>query len=155
MSLVTTARTLGSLAIVIMVACNSPEQEAYRRIANEANPSLTAMRPAAAKLLALKPEDHTAIVEACMSADEQLWMLRKIDFNGERVSPRRDVSVSWYVISLLDDRSVTCKPDDEDGSRAQRCSRWCLEVWRAMIKAVDRLRRAAKEEGIEIVALRP
>jgi hypothetical protein len=149
-------RTLSaSLTVVLAVACNSPAKDAYRRLASKANPLLTAMKPVAEKLLALKPDDRTAIIEVCMTADEQLELLRSIDFDAEHVTPgARHEPVSTYAKSLLQDRSLMCNSDIERASPGW-CSNWCLERWTGMIEAVDRLRQAAKAEGVEIVSLRP
>lgn len=143
------------LVFVVAVACNSPAKDAYRQLASKANPLLTAMKPAAAKLLALKPDDHAAIVAVCTSADEQLKMLRYINFDAKHVTPgSQHDPVSTYAKHLLKDRSLICDSDIERASPGF-CSRWCLETWTGMINAVDRLRAAANEEGIEIVSLRP
>jgi hypothetical protein len=150
------ARTLsGSLVFVIAAACSSPKPEAYRRLASEVNPILTAMRPVAGKLLALKPEEYAEIIETCMSADEQLRILREIDFDAEHITPGREDPVSWNARDLLQDRALKCGPGKGDRARVGICRSWCVETWEEMIKAVDRLRWAAEEVGVEIVSLRP
>lgn len=152
-----TAKTISaSLAFLVAVACSSPEKDAYRRLASKANPLFTAMKPVAAKMLALRPDDRAAIVEVCMAADESLHRLREIDFHAEHVAPDEvRWSVSTYAKDLLDSRSLMCKQLDRGPAGLEQCSQWCLETWTRMIEAVDRLRQAAKDQGVEIVSLRP
>ena len=150
-------RTLSaSLVIVATVACSSPEKDAYRRLASEANPPLTAIKPVVEKILALKLDERTAIIELCMAADEPLRTLGKINFYAEYVAPEEQHwSVSSYAKDLLNSRSFICDLEDGVPDRTERCSNWCFKTWTELVKAAGRLRLAAKEVGVEIVPLRP
>jgi hypothetical protein len=135
---------------------DSSKREAYRRVARDANPLLTTLRPAAAQLLALRPDDHAAIVAACTGSDDALRRLRDVRFDDPAIwtDPRVPL-VSDPAEWLLDHRSLMCKPDNGDPTRLVRCSEWCRETWTHMIDAVARLRDAAKAEGVDIVLLWP
>lgn len=143
------------VSAVIAVGCSSPEEKMFRRIANDVNPILTTMRPAAAKLLTLKPEEEVAIIEACMSVDDALEQLRKVNFDDVQLRGEKSGhwAISYDAKFLLDpfSRSVMCKDADDN----RRCSRWCMEYWTGMIATVDRLREEAKEVGVDLVSLRP
>lgn len=152
MTTVITNSFLTGLIITSSIACSSPERDAYARLAREANPILTAMQPAAARLRAASPEDHAEIVAACWSVEDQLWLLRDLDFAEEHIRPRKGLSwVPAFPQRLLDMRAALCEP----GHPPKACSDWCVAQWTGMVAAVEQLRGRAKAEGVEIVSLDP
>lgn len=137
-----------------LLACSSPKKDAYRSLARQANPILEALRPTAARLLAVDPTDHKAVIAACTSADEELWKLREIRFDNEYVDTEPKYErVSSLAASQLDNRRVTCR--DLPPHLIEACSKWCRSEWMQMIDTVELLRRGAKSEGIELVSLKP
>jgi len=135
------ATALAVVLLVCLAGCDSTEKKAYRALANQANTILEAMRPAAARLLATDPSDHTATIEACMSADEQLWQLRGVDFRAEHMKSgsSRDLPVTMYVEQLLDYRKSNCK-----SSLTANCSETCRWAWLSIIEGVERVRTRAR-----------
>jgi len=142
------------LALCWFMACGSEKKDAYEALAKQANPILQAMRPAAARLLALDPADHNAIIAACMSADEELWKLRDVKFDNEYVDtlPKSE-RVSSTAAGLLDDRKLECR--DLPPYRIAPCAEWCRSEWTYMIDIVERVHEAAKREGVDFVSLKP
>ncbi|MDQ3365969.1 MAG: hypothetical protein M3680_11130 [Myxococcota bacterium] len=139
-----------------LVGCSSPRADAFQRVARDANPILLTLKPAAAALLAARPENSSAVIAACHGADEPLWLLRDVRFDSEYIdSPGLMTRVSDYAAELLDDRKLMCKLEGGIEDRVIRCTRWCLETWRSLIDAVERLRTAAKRDGVDVVSLRP
>ncbi len=137
-----------------LAACDSPKKKAYEVLAARANPILEQMKPAAARLLALDPADHQAVVAACTSADEALWKLRDVKFDNEYVDTEpTDERVSSFAVSLLDNRKLICR--DLRRHFLDECSEWCRGRWLQMIDVVERVHDAAAEEGVHIVSLRP
>ena len=146
---------------VAMPACGSPKTEkkdAFARLAREANPIFTAMRPAVARLLSVDANDYGRVVEECRNAQEPLWDLRKVKFGEQPVGPEPDRTgytepdVSKLAGWLLDDWQLYC---NGGAARFEMCSRWCLKNWNLLITAAEELRGRAKAEGIDIVSLRP
>lgn len=142
-----------------------PEKEAYARLAQQANPILISMRPTAMQLLSLSPSREelntqslpetkaTALASACMSADEQLWKLRKIDFARPPFGPEGGkASVDEYAGWLLDRRSVHCGHGQE--SRIKMCALACYDEWSGLIDEVERVRREAQKYGVTLSSLR-
>ncbi len=152
----TRARFLIVAALAATLAgCSSPRADAFKQVAREANPILLTVKPAAAALLAARPEDSSAVIAACHSADEKLWLLRAVRFDDEHIDPLGMTQVSDYAARLLDDRKLMCKLEGGIEDRVIRCTRWCLQTWRRLIDAVERLRTAEKGDGVDVVSLRP
>jgi hypothetical protein len=153
------------LLIATVVGCRSSEQRAYERLARDANPLLATMKPTATRVLASAPTQEqlntltlsdaqaAALVTACESADDQLWTIRKVEFDQEAIAPAPGrASVAEYAGWLLDHRELKC----EHGARSRivMCAFWCFDNWSGLIDEVERLRREAHKHGVNITSLR-
>ena len=141
------------IVALFLVACSSPEKEAYKRLAKEVNPLLESIRPAATKVLALPKDDHLAIISACTSVDEQLWNLRRVGLDEEVENLWRSGKARRPVRVLLYERALIC--EDLPAHRVEECARWCRELWSEIIKGVSQVREAAENEGVHLVSLEP
>jgi hypothetical protein len=159
---------LMSIPMLLASGCNGcsedKRRQAFARVAFRTDNALTKMRPAAAAVLAAKPDDRAAIIEACTSVDLPLHLLRKVRFDDEALAIEwiRDPP-SEYADTLMAHRYIECgHPGDyvRGGTcarehRIRECARWCVEQWTGLVQSVDRLRDEAKKHGVEIVSLRP
>lgn len=142
---------LGCLLTIFATACSSPEQEAHEHVARAVNFPLLMLKPAVAKLFALKSDDHVGIIEACMSADDQLDVLRRVRFDDEHIdqfdhTSRVSALPSYAEEMLLFERSSFCLERPLDS-----CSSWCLRTWGWLVDVVERIRQDARKHGVEIV----
>jgi hypothetical protein len=149
-----------SVILLVLVAaaaagCRSQKKATYERIAREANPLLTAMKPAAVRILAAQPDDRRAAVLSCMGVEEVLWKLRDVKLDDEFIDdPHSFGTPTTSVEFLLDERSRFCgklTSPDMDLS----CSRWCRGHWEVLIASVEEMRKRAKAQGVDIVSLKP
>jgi hypothetical protein len=115
------------------------------------------MKPTAIKMTSFAGDPTAAsasVIAACKSADEQLWLLRKVRFDADGIDSQPSYPrVSEFAEQLLDRRPVFCRPDNGSAQRILSCREWCIETWTELVSAVDRLRNAAKKEDVNIVSL--
>ena len=143
------------MVLACCLGCSSPTQEAYQRVAKDTAAALLELKPVAVKLLAIDPHQHAAIVAACMSMDDPLRVLREVKLDTEYIrAPPSKMTAADYAESLLDDRNLYCRRLD-DPVILEWCSEWCHASWIGLIDSVERLRQAAKAEGVDIISLRP
>ena len=143
------------MVLACCLGCSSPTQEAYKRVARETAAVLVELKPVAAKFLAFEPHQHAEIIAACMSMDEPLLVLREVKLETEYIlAPRDEMTAADIAEMLVDHRDLRCRRLDHPGW-AERCSEFCLASWIGLIDSVERLRQAAKAEGVDIISLRP
>jgi hypothetical protein len=136
------------IILVVAVGCTSAKHRAFEKVAREANPIFTALRPKVARILSLR-NDPPAEVEACLGADAELQALRDVRFDAEGVdSEPKHARVSDYARWLTVERIKDCTPD-----MIRLCYRECMSNWQALIDAVRRLHDAAAAESVEIIPL--
>lgn len=139
------------VALVLATSCKSRERREYERAAEQLNPIVRVLKPTFARVMAVKGDDaaaHKQIIAACLSAP----------------SPVRDLSYVRYDIygmhavwleaeHLRDGRFTACKKDRGDGTRDERCARFCRELWQMLADDIEQLRTGAAKEGVDIVSL--
>ena len=138
---------------VALLACSSPKQEAYQRLAAKLNPVIEQMRATAEAMQRTPPTDLAAVIRTCTSADDALWILREIEeahFNEHTDTNAHRFTLVEQARALLDYRATVCRSPHTRSS----CARNCLKWWAGIVDEVERLRAGAHAHGITIPSLK-
>lgn len=139
------------IGLACLAACGDDDHAKFRRVADELQPVIARLAP---KVLLFLPElaEVPATEDwvgratvACTGADDELYALRRVDFDEVQPGSTR-TTIAEDADALLDYRHWACRASFS----ADTCATWCAKAWADLIDALRGFQVAAKSNGVDV-----